>query len=172
MGKISNYPTKELENIEKPIVKEIVTDLKQLHELGRPKTDAEVADRIDSYFAFCQESSIRPGVESLCLSLHISRQTLFRWCSGEGCSEYRQELAQSAKALVSAYIEQASLSGRINPATSIFLMKNWMGYRDSPGENEVIKHSQIPGMTVEEIARERGVMIDMVEPEKPDLDDY
>lgn len=170
MGKMPNYPTNQLESIEKPVVKEIVSDLKQLHELGRPKTDTEVADRMDRYFAFCQESSIRPGIETLCLSLHITRQTLFRWCSGDGCSEYRQELAQSAKLFVSAYIEQASLSGRLNPATSIFLMKNWMGYRDSPEEVQVEKKTLLPRMTVDEIVRENGWDL-LPEPEKPVFDD-
>lgn len=127
----NNYPTAQLEEIDKPAVQQMVTSLKQLYDLGKPKNDEEVAQRIDQYFGFCQNSSIRPGIEALCLSLHISRVTLFNWSNGTGCSPQRQEAVQSAKAFVSAYIEQATLSGRLNPASSIFLLKNWCNYRDA-----------------------------------------
>lgn len=74
----NNYPQAGLDEIEPGAVQQIVTSLKELHDMGRPKTDAEVEERINLYFDFCQRSSIRPGVQALCLSLHISRTTLFR----------------------------------------------------------------------------------------------
>ena len=46
---------------------------------NEPKTDEEVEERINEYFSFCERSSIRPGIESLCLSLHIREQ---RFLSG------------------------------------------------------------------------------------------
>ena len=81
MGK-NNYPQSGLDNVEPEVVHEIVHSLRELHELGRPKTDEEVQERIDDYFSFCERSSLRPGVESLCMALHISRTTLFRWNYG------------------------------------------------------------------------------------------
>ena len=47
-------------------------------------------------------------------------------------------MAQNAKQVVAAFIEQASLSGKINPATAIFLMKNWMGYKDTESFEDAI----------------------------------
>lgn len=126
----NNYPQGTLENIEPVAVQEIVSSLKELHELGRPKTDEETKKRIDDYFAFCEQSAIRPGIESLCLALHISRTTLFRWGAGEDCSEYKQELIQSAKAFIGAFLEQTMLQGKISPPSGIFLLKNWVGYKD------------------------------------------
>lgn len=120
-----------LEQIEPGAVQEITNSLLELNDKGICKTDQEVQQRIDEYFDFCTRSSMRPGIESLCLALHITRTTLFRWCNGIGCSEYRQEVIQNAKQVVAAFIEQASLSGKINPATAIFVMKNWMSYKDS-----------------------------------------
>lgn len=38
-----------------------------------------------------------------------------------------QELIQSAK----AFIEQAMLGGKISPPSGIFLMKNWLSYKDA-----------------------------------------
>lgn len=127
----NNYPQAGLDEIEPGTVQQIVTSLKELHDLGRPKTDDEVAKRIDDYFDFCQRSSIRPGIESLCMSLHISRTTLFRWNNGEDCSLYRQELIQSAKSFIGAFLEQAMLGGKISPPSGIFLMKNWLSYKDT-----------------------------------------
>lgn len=125
----NNFPSGKLDEIEKPAVKQMVMNLRQLYDMGQPKTDAEVDQRVDSFFALCERTSLRPGIESLCLSLHITRQTLFRWAHGDGCSQYRQETIQCAKSFVSAYIEQAALSGYLNPATTIFLLKNWCSYR-------------------------------------------
>lgn len=150
----NNYPTGQLEEIDKPAVQQMVTDLRQLHDMGKPATDEEVKERINKYFEFCQGSSLRPGIEALCLSLHISRTTLFNWGNGTGCSAQRQELIQSAKSFISAYLEQATLTGRLNPASSIFLLKNWCNYRDaysfetSSAENSFTK----PELTTEEIA--------------------
>ena len=43
MGK--GYPQTQLDDIEPSAVQEIVTSLKQLHDRGKPKTDAEVRQR-------------------------------------------------------------------------------------------------------------------------------
>lgn len=126
-----NYPQAGLDDMEPGAVQQLVTSLKELHDMGKPQTDAEVEERVNHYFAFCEKSSIRPGVESLCMALHISRTTLFRWNNGEDCSKYRQEVIQSAKSFIGAFLEQAMLSGKISPPSGIFLCKNWLGYKDS-----------------------------------------
>lgn len=141
----NNFPQAELDGIEPGTVRELVHSLKQLHDMGRPRTDVEVKERIDEYFSFCERSGVRPGIESLCLSLHISRTTLFRWSHGQDCSEYRQELIQTAKSFIGSFLEQALLCGKISPPSGIFLAKNWLNYRDTislednlPKEEKVI----------------------------------
>lgn len=126
----NNYLQSNIEDMEPSNVHEIVTSLKDLHDRGKPQTDEEIKQRIDDFFAYCQDSCIRPGIETLCAALCISRTTLFNWNNGKYCSPQCQEYVQSAKALISAYIEQAVLSGKISPPSGIFLMKNWLGYRD------------------------------------------
>lgn len=108
----NNYPQAKLDNIEPAAVQQIVSSLKELHDMGRPQTDEEVANRINDYFEFCERSSIRPGIESLCMALHITRTTLFRWNNGENCSQYKQELIQSARSFIGAFLEQAMLGGK------------------------------------------------------------
>lgn len=139
MGK--NYPQGALDEMEPTTVQEIVTSLKELHDMGKPKTDAEIKKRIDDYFSFCQRSNIRPGIESLCMSLHISRTTLFNWNNGTNCSRECQELIQSAKSFIGAYIEQAMLGGKISPPSGIFLMKNWLSYKDTISIEESIPNT-------------------------------
>lgn len=134
----NNYPQAGLDDLEPEAVQQIVTSLKELHDLGRPQTDEETKHRIDEYFSFCERSSIRPGIESLCMALHISRTTLFRWNNGEDCSEYKQELIQSAKAFIGAFLEQAMLCGKISPPSGIFLMKNWLSYKDAISIEEAV----------------------------------
>lgn len=127
----NNSPQSGLDEIEPEVTQQMVMSLKELYDRGKPATDAEVEKRIDDYFEFCQRSSVRPGIESLCMSLHISRTTLFRWNNGENCSKYRQELIQSAKSLIAAFLEQALMCGKISPPCGIFLAKNWLGYSDT-----------------------------------------
>ena len=126
----NNYPQSNIDSMNPEKVQRIVNSLRELHDMGRPKTDQETERRIEDYFSLCEQSGLRPGVESLCLALHVSRTTLFRWCNGDDCSPYKQELIQSAKAFIAAFIEQALVSGQINPVSGIFLMKNWLNYKD------------------------------------------
>lgn len=151
----SNYPQAELEEIEPAAVQQIVTSLKELHDMGRPQTDEETKDRIDEYFSFCERSSIRPGIESLCMALHISRTTLFRWNNGEDCSEYKQELIQSAKSFIGAFLEQTILSGRISPPSGIFLCKAWLGYKDTISIEETVpeEQSKRKALTVDQLPK-------------------
>lgn len=130
MGK-NNYPTGKLDEVPAEFTHETIQSLNDLYGMGKPENDEEVKERIDKYFEFCENSSIRPGVESLGLALSVSRQTLLNWQNGVGCSKERQDLIIKAKGFISAFIEQIMLSNRVYPATGIFLLKNWCGYRDT-----------------------------------------
>lgn len=162
----SNLPTKKLSEMESATVQSIVTNVKQLYDLGKPETDEEVAQRIDEFFGLCERTSLRPGIETMCMALHISRQTLLNWSRGDGCSRERKELINGARAFVHAFLEQASLSGKLNPATSIFLLKNWVGYRDT-----VIYQAQtnelLPSEEAQIIAERRHLLGRDTMPEKP-----
>ncbi len=172
----NNYPQGQLDDMQAEKVQELVTSLKQLHDRGKPETDEEIKQRIDEYFSFCERSSIRPGIESLCLSLHISRTTLFNWNRQIGCSEKCQEYIQSAKAFIAAFIEQALLSGKISPPSGIFLAKNWLGYKDTVSIEESTRNTEqelITTRTPEDIAKEYGIAYTDGEmpklPEMPEL---
>lgn len=121
----------KLESIEPSFVTETLQSIRDLRNLGRPGTDAEVKQRIDFYFDWCERTGMRPGIEGLCCALHCSRQTLHKWQHGIGCSPERQQIVELAKSFIATFLEQAGLSGKINPICYVFLSKNWLGYKDS-----------------------------------------
>ena len=162
----NNLPTKKLSEMDSATVQGLVANVKELYDRGKPETDEEVAQRIDEFFGLCERTSLRPGIETLCMALHISRQTLLNWSRGDGCSRERKELVNGARAFIHAFLEQASLSGKLNPATSIFLLKNWCGYRDT-----VIYQAQtnelLPSEEAHIIAERRHLLGGDTMPEKP-----
>ena len=148
-----NLPIAALQNIEPSKVQTIVTDLMQLHEMGVCATDEETEDRIRSYFELCRNSSVRPGIESLATALHVSRITIWNWANGIGCSPRKADAIRAAKSMIAAFIEQASLSGQINPVTSIFFLKNWFSYKDSYMFEQERPYTPSAQLTPEQIAR-------------------
>ena len=168
---VSNFPNAQgLSELEKPDIRCLVSDLRQLHNLGQPKTDAEVEQRITDYFAFCENSALRPGIESLCLALHISRMSLFNWANGRGCSAERQRIVQTAKAFISAFLEQITMSGKISPPSGIFLLKNWCNYKDAYSFDAAGPTDNLrPTLTTEEIEDQYADFAEL--PEKPNFDD-
>ena len=130
MARANNTPQRALKAIQPEAITEMVTSLIELRNLGKPGTDAEVKERCDQYFRFCANSSLRPGIEGLALSLGVDRTTVWKWSQGIGCSKERAEIVSAARQAVITYIEAAQLSGKLNPVSSIFLLKNWANYTD------------------------------------------
>lgn len=158
----SNFPSSQVNDLEPDFVAETVKSLLELNHLGKPETDTEVKNRVDQYFQFCQDTGTRPGIETLCLSLHISRTTLFNWSSGIGCSAERQEIIEKAKAFIAAFLEQIVLRGRISPPSGIFLMKAWLGYRETISFEDINKKNPVldkPRESLEQIKEEFGGLL-------------
>ena len=169
----SNFPTNGLNEISAEFAHETIKSLNDLYNLGRPENDDDVEQRIDDYFKFCEQSSLRPGIESLGLALSVSRTAIWNWEHGIDCSARRQQLIVKAKRFITAYLEQAMLSNKIYPGSAIFMLKNWAGYKDSV-EIEPIQQRNDPIMTQEEIRRSAAVIESGHrggEPKKPDKEE-
>lgn len=158
MGKTNNFPTKEIENLSTEQVCEMTKCLNDLRNKGKPKTNAELRERIDEYFMFCQSRGWRPGFESLALALNVSRQTVFYWCRGENCDNERMEIMQVARQTISSFLEQCLLSGRISPPSGIFLAKNWLNYRDQISIEQALP--ELPKRKIGTIDDIKQLMID------------
>lgn len=154
MAKGSGLSPSIIDTIEPQKAKVVIADLLQLHNLGKPKNDDEVEERLEQYFELCRNSSLRPGIESMAAALCIDRTTLWRWSEHQGCSQRCTEAIRNAKLMIHSFIEQSMLQGLINPVVGIFLSKNWMGYRDvSSHETLSPVHSDNLILSQEEIAK-------------------
>lgn len=125
----------EIDSLSAEFVTDTVDNLRKLTKHGIPHDVEDLQKRIDAYFSFCATASMRPGIESLSLSLGCTRATFWNWCSGKSRNrdpEWQQTCLR-ARQIIIAFLETASLNGKINPATSIFMLKNWAGYADSCG---------------------------------------
>lgn len=132
-NKNCNYPGGQLKSLDGQVfVGDTVRSLLEMSKLGMPRTDEELTNRIDEYFQHCITTNHRPGIESLCLALSTTRQSFWNWCNGKSNkSQEWQEQCLQARQVIISFLESASTTGKINPATSIFLLKNWANYSDS-----------------------------------------
>lgn len=165
----NTFPAEELSNSD---AGGIVADLRGLYALGHVRgdmaDDALFRERVQLYFDYCGERELRPGIEGLCLCLGITRQTLWNWKTGTGCTQRRQADVQQAYQLLSAALEQMGLSGKISPPSFIWLQKNWCQYTDTIRVEADVDTSE-NHVPAERIAEIRARYADA---EKPRLSDY
>lgn len=151
----SNYPNSQVDSLPAEFVVDTIGSIQELaagKKITRdPDMDSEFENRVQQIIEFCKEKGMRVGIETLCAGLGITRQELLNWQNGVGnVSERRQEGVKRIKQLIFAYLEQAGMSGKLNPTTYIWLTKNWQGYRDLVEITKPQKHNDI-SMTQEEI---------------------
>lgn len=95
---------------------------------GRPrkyKTAAEMQERIDKYFADCDEQGRPYTVTGLALALDMSREDLLNY---QGREEFF-DTVRRAKQKCEQYAEEMLYKAR-NPHGVIFSLKNNWGWRD------------------------------------------
>lgn len=160
----NNYPNAEIDRLPDDFVETSINSLQELAALGKisckPEQDEEFERRISQIIDFCKRKKMRPGIETICAGLGITRQTLSDWEKGTfGVSERRREAVKQVKQLIYAFLEQAGMSGKIHPTTYIWLTKNWQKYSDNlPAETEIAQINK-PRETLEQIAQEFGGLL-------------
>lgn len=128
-----NFPQQQINTMVEnnpTFVRDTVNSLLELRSKGKPQNIEELKTRIDGYFRFCADSGFRPALESLSLSLGVSRITFWQWRNGSRGDEWK-EICESAAQVIITFLEACMMSGKINPASSIFLLKNIAGYSDT-----------------------------------------
>lgn len=90
----------------------------------------QVADRLEQYFKYCADNDRKPQVVGMCNWLGISRQTLNEWVNGVTRAATHGDIIKKAYMTLEEMWADFMLNGKINPASGIFLSKNWFNYRD------------------------------------------
>lgn len=91
------------------------------------KTDEEVAERLNEYFAQCQEEGQLPTVEDMCLALGGYRELIDRWAKR---NDNRGHIIKKAKEIIAGMDAKLAAEGRIPQVVYIFRAKNYYGMKD------------------------------------------
>lgn len=90
----------------------------------------QVRDRITQYFQHCADNDRKPQIVGMCNWLGISRQALNEWKNGVTRNATHGDIIKRACAFIEEMWADFMLNGKINPASGIFLSKNWFDYKD------------------------------------------
>ena len=90
----------------------------------------QVKERIGLYFKHCVDNDRKPQIVGMCNWLGISRQALNEWKNGVTRSATHGDIIKRACAFIEEVWADLMLNGKINPASGIFLSKNWFDYKD------------------------------------------
>ena len=130
-----------------------------------PKIDVNnpilVKQRIDSFFDICLQYDMKPAIASLALAFGIDRVTLFTWITGKVQTVKNPESLNTLKnayTIINSQYEIYMNSGKINPISAIFLMKNNMGYKDTT--DYVISASNEQQLSLNDVTSRAGLLED------------
>ena len=139
-----------------------------LNDDGRPRkfqTAEELLNAVNGFFAYCdseKETSVNDKgqvktiqkpytMSGLCVYLGITKET---WSQYSKLSKYA-EVTTMAKLRVENYVEENSLTGKINPIMSIFNLKNNFSWTDRIDINTNIQPEQLNAGEVKKLLQEK-----------------
>ena len=111
-------------------ISRIVNESVQYFNRRSVKTNQEIAERLNNYFAECTEKGQIPTVEDMCLALGVTRNTVWTWEREVTKDPERAEMITKAKEVLAAIDAKLVSEGKIPQVTYIFRSKNYFGMRD------------------------------------------
>ena len=115
------------------IAKTINNVLAISHAFADPvQSDEELCERLEFFFRNCSETRQLATVEKMCLSLGMTKESVFDIIEGKnkGFSRETSQILKKAKDFIAAIDAELALEGRIAPVVYIFRGKNYHGMRD------------------------------------------
>ena len=106
---------------------------KRLSELPRiALSDPEdIRNRVDFYYQLCATDGVRPNLPGLALAFGLTRTGLMNAMSDRRMTrEAAQELGRGI-AMMDEILSGMVLDGRVMPVAAIYLMNNWLGYKNA-----------------------------------------
>lgn len=92
--------------------------------------EKQVEQRIGQYFDFCAENDRKPSLVGVANWIGIDRTTLNSWKRGEYRTGTHSPLIQKVIGMLEEMWVDYMQNGKLNPASGIFLGKNFFGYKD------------------------------------------
>lgn len=126
----SNWPNAADPNVTASEMSAKIAIFNEMRRLPKiQKNDPEgLEKRVDEFFQFCCEKSVKPTVEALALVCGVTRETLCEW---QHSGSRNGEIITRAKSVINALMTDWGVEGKLNPVTMIWLQKNNYGYSDS-----------------------------------------
>ncbi len=134
-GGKNNFPTSKMV-VETPedkmlvqkLLGEVLTEYKQ----PKVKSDEELAERLNDYFARCAKNGQIPTVEEMCLSTGYSYATCYDWETGrrKGFSSETANIIKKAKEMLKTFDAKLVIAGKLNFLAYCFRAKNYYGMVD------------------------------------------
>lgn len=90
----------------------------------------QVEHRIQEYFAFCIQEDAKPSVPGMGLWLGVDASTIRKWRAGDYRGATHFAVIKKAMFVLESLWNDWMQSGKINPASGIFIGKNMFGYKD------------------------------------------
>ena len=125
------------------------------------KSDEEVAERINEYFAECAAEGMIPKWETLSLALGVTRKITWQWANGHSGSPVRQRMLARAKEILAAVDAELVQTGKVNPVVYIFRAKNFYDMKDQ--QDVVVTPNQPLGeqQTTEQLEEKYTTLIEL-----------
>ena len=112
----------------------------------------EIRERVDFYYQLCVTDGVRPNLPGLALAFGLTRAGLINALSDKRMTrEAAQELGRGI-AMMDEILSGMVLDGRIAPVSAIYLMNNWLGYKNA---SEVTTRTEMVETSVDQKALEQ-----------------
>lgn len=128
----------------------VATNVLQWYSRPIVRTDEDVADRLNEFFARTVTLGEIPTVEKMALALGTTVSTVSRWQQG-AMGKTRAAMIERAKDIISAIDAELVVTGKIPVVPYIFRAKNFYGMSDQR-EIVVAKQDPFETSTPEEVA--------------------
>lgn len=140
---------------DRALVSRLLTEALVEYRQPRVKSDEELTERINDYFARCAETGQTPTVEELYMTTGYSISTVKDWLSGrrKGFSPETATIIKKAKGFMQTFDAKLVVSGKLNFLAYCFRAKNYYGMVDKQEMVLTPNQPQIEGLTPEQLQR-------------------
>jgi hypothetical protein len=92
------------------------------------ESNKNLENKILEYFDLCNKEDRPLTISGLCLALNLEKNKFLTYAK----SENSPKIFKMAKEMIENWIEEKSLSGKLNTTMAIFVLRSVFGWNDKP----------------------------------------